>query len=467
MIKLPKYIDCELQFAKLMFKLAVNGIHLDTDLCNKYINQLQQELEEIDSELIPKMGSITSELSPLNNIYKKDGELKDIANRWIASGQPYQIDGTSMSRWEIVPANPNSDIQLRDYLLSLGWKPSEHPDAWNHKEEKNQYGKKVKLKDESGKWIRTSPKLPKEDWELDALVKQIPEAELIAKRGKRKHRLGVLKGYLKNTRADGRIPMYINPCGCGTSRVTHRVTCNVPRIESYMGRELKSVFVAEPGKVLVGCDMSGQEACMIAHLLGDQEFINFIVKNEFKYHKFFQPILKDYISDYNKVKSFNFAFLYGAQDEKLGSLCDLKPGNNKQVGAEVRKVMMKHVPGLQEATTMLEEQFSKYQAIKLIDGSWIPCRKRSALINTFCQGSGACVSKVWTCKYRLDITKQGIDSKHIIFYHDSNTDETSSECARAVARIMVNGCIWAGEYLNCKIPLSGEASVGNSWAEVK
>lgn len=467
MIELPKYIDCELMFAKICFDMANNGIYLDQVKCHKYIAALESELAEIDRELVPKMPSITKELKPLSNIYKKNGELKAHVETWINSGQPYEITDGIMRRWSVTEPSANSDNQLREYLLKLGWVPSEHPDAWNYKEETNQYGKKVKLRDAEGNWIRSTPKLPKEDWELDALVKQIPDAELIAKRGKRKHRLGVLQGYLKNVRADGRIPMNINSCGCGTTRVTHSTTCNVPRVTSYMGKELRSVFAAPEGKVLVGCDMSGQEACMLANLLGDWEFIQFIIKNDFKYHKFFQPILADYISSYDGVKSFNFAFLYGALDAKLGSLCDLRPGNDKKVGAEVRKVIMQHIPGLEEATKRLEEQFERYKAIQLVDGSWLPCRKKSALINSYCQGSGACVSKVWTCKYRADIVRRKLDSKHVIFYHDSNTEETIPELGEEVATIMKDGCVWAGEYLKMKIPITGEASIGKNWMEVK
>lgn len=468
MIKLPKYIDCELQFAKLMYLMEETGIYLDVDKCQRYLMEIRQQIALIDNDLLPAMPSKSIELTTLNNIYKKDGELNCHADRHINSGQPYEIIGTQMKRWQIDPPNPNSADQLREFLLSLGWKPSDRLDAWNYKKLKNEYGKMIVQKDSKGKWLRTTPKLPKEEWELEILAKKSPLFRLVAKRLVLQHRLSSIEGYLKHRRAeDGRIPMCINSCGTNTMRVIHSVTCNVPKVEKFMGKELRSVFAAPPGRVLVGCDMSGQEACILAHLLGDKDFIKSIQENNYKYHNYFYNICKEFVSSPGQQKGVNFAFIYGAQDRKLGTLCDLiKDPNKEKVGARLRKLLEENVPNLKEATEKLRRQFKRYGAIQGLDGRWIKCRKESALLNTYCQSGGAICSKIWTCKYRAEIDKYNLDSKHIIFYHDENAEETVESCANQVGFIMKDSINWTSEYLKMKIPLTGTYKIGTSWADI-
>lgn len=466
---LPSYLKLEIKFAELMYILADNGIYLDQDKVNKYISMLSDKITDIDKQLVPRMPKIKKELKPYTKIETKSGALKKCAQDWINSGNPYNIvshGDITMFRWEISDPNPNSAVQLRDYLLSLGWIPSDRLDAWNYKTEKNKYGKKVVLKDEDGKWIRSTPKIPSEDWELEALKKLSPSFQLVADRLQMSHRLGVLKGYLKNVRDDGRIPMKVNSCGCNTLRVTHSVTCNVPKVESYFGKELRSVFRSAPGKVMVGADMSGQEACILAHLLNDPGFTKSIVDNKFKYHRYFYEVCKDYVSSEKQQKGLNFAYLYGARDPKLGSLCDLKPGNNKAVGAEIRQILETNVPNLDAVQELLLKQYRLYGAIQGLDGRWIKCRKESALLNTYCQSGGAICSKIWTCRVCQQLDKLGIEYKLVIFMHDEIVIECESKDANRVAEIMLNSISWVGKYLNLNIALTGDVKIGKNWAEV-
>lgn len=464
---LPKYLACEMRFAELMAEMETNGIYLNKEKCLELIKKLEDEIAQIDKELVPAMPFKREKATILTNIYKKNGELNYHASNHIATGQPYSIEGNTMLRWKISPPNPGSDLQLRTFLLSLGWKPRDALDAWNYAKKKDRYGKMIIQKDEKGKWLRTTPKLPKEDWELDQLAKKSPVFKLIAERSKRKHRLGVMKGYIEKCRDDHRIPMIVNSCGTPTMRVTHKGACNVPKVGKFMGKELRSVFCAPEGRVLVGCDMSGQEACILAHLLGDAGFIKMIKDSGYKYHKYFYELSKEYISDINQQKSANFAFLYGCQDRKLGTLCDLKKDSNKEkIGAAYRKLLMKEVPGLEEATAKLLQQHRKYGAIKGLDGRWIKCRKESALINTYCQSGGAICSKIWTCKYRSAILSEALDSKHIIFMHDENAEETTPELGNRIGEIMLEGIHWTAKYLNLKIDLTGSYKVGKDWADV-
>lgn len=467
---LPKYLLCENKFAELMQTMEHNGIYLNKDRCNSLIKDIQKQIDEIDKELIPVMPKITKVEKPFNNIYKKNGELNSHASNWINSGNPWEIDSTLPSRllrWKIEQPNPGSDKQLRAYLLSIGWKPSERLEAWNYAKKKNKYGKDVIQKDANGKWIRSSPKMPKEEWELAILSKRSPVFRLIAKRLLLKHRLGTVTGYVKHCLANGRIPMRVNSCGTNTMRVTHKITCNVPKIEKFMGKELRSVFCAAPGKVLVGCDMSGQEACILAHILADKGFIKTIQDNKYKYHLYFHDICKEYVSTPDKQKGVNFAFLYGCLDPKLGSLCDLrKDKDKKKLGAELRTLIENKVPNLKAITTRLRSQFKKYGAIQGLDGRWVKCRKESALINTYCQSGGAICSKIWTCRAVQQLDNAKLEYKLIIFMHDELVVECNPEDASVIMQLLKDAITWTSEYLQMRIPLVGTAKSGHSWVEI-
>lgn len=462
---LPNYLQMEHRFADIMARMGRNGIYLNKIQCEILIHNLQEKISEIDNQLSPLIPPKHKQLKPLFDIRKQNSEYKKHVQDWISAGKLYRITGKVMERWEVEPANLNSTDQLREYLLSIGWKPSDEFESWNYKQIKNKYGKLEKVKGLDGKYIRTSPKLPTDDAELEQLAKKSPTFGLIAQRVQIKHRLSTLEGYLKNCRDNGRIPMNVNPCGCNTMRVRHSVVANVPRVTSFYGKELRSVFAVPEQKVLVGSDIAGLEACILAHYLGDKEFIDFIIKEDFKYHKFFFNILKNYVSSYDICKNLDFAFIFGGGDYKLGTMCDLVNSRNpSHVGAEVRKIMIKNIPGLEQLQSLLNSQYEKYNGIIGLDGRLIKVRKKSALINTACQSGGALIAKYWTCK--VEQVKKDIPSNLVIFYHDELAYETDKENALPLGKLMVDCIKWSGEYLKLKIPLTGSYKIGNSWGDV-
>lgn len=462
--ELPPYLAMEMRFAQLCYHIQENGMYLDIPKCEEYIKMLTKSIAELDKQIEPCIPDTIKPHTPLVNIYKKNGELKQAAQDFIETGNPYEIEGNTMIRYIRQKACLGDSKTLKSYLLSIGWKPSQDPDKWNYKTEKSGYGKLVKVKDKDGKYIRTSPKLPKEDHELEELMSISPLFKPIAQRMQQRHRLSVIEGYLKN-QVDGKLASKINPCRCNTMRVSHSVLANVPRKESYFGQEMRSLFQATPGKVLVGADVDGLEACMLANLLGDKEFIQFIKDNDYKYHKYFQKVLVDFIDGYDKIKSFDFAFIYGGGDEKLGSLCNKKKGNNIEIGKQVRAYAQKNVPGLDNLQKRLESEFTKYKGIFGVDGRWLPVRKKSALINTACQGDGAIVSKYWTCKTIAELEKRGIPHKLVMYMHDELIIETEPQYAAQVGETLANSMTAVSKYLNLKIELSASFRVGNTWGD--
>jgi len=129
------------------------------------------------------------------------------------------------SRLSYEDINLNSPDQIKAFLLANGWIPTE----WNYKVEK---GTKRFARDERGKHIKTSPKLPKEG-DLDLLEKQLggtPIGRLLSRRYLLKHRKAILsndrddgKGWLGMVREDGRLGAVCIPQATNTGRARHKV----------------------------------------------------------------------------------------------------------------------------------------------------------------------------------------------------------------------------------------------------
>jgi DNA polymerase I-like protein with 3'-5' exonuclease and polymerase domains len=134
------------------------------------------------------------------------------------------------------------------------------------------------------------------------------------------------QAWLKCVDADGRIHGYINGNGAVTSRMSHSKPnlAQVPRVGSPYGQECRSLFTAQFGWNLVGIDASGLELRMLAHYLARYdggEYVKAILEGDI--HSFNMNALG--LTDRNKSKTFIYAWLYGAGDEKLGLITDTGP----------------------------------------------------------------------------------------------------------------------------------------------
>lgn len=158
--------------------------------------------------------------------------------------------GGSFSRIRLEPLNLNSHKQVKDYLLTQGWKPTQ----WNINKETRE---------------RTSPKLTEDSF--SSIKGDL--GQMLAKRNVLRHRRNTLKnfnddtkGILNLVRADGTVPADANTLATPTSRMAHRgAVCNVPGGDAILGEEMRRCFcVKEPYRML-GADLDAIEARVMAH----------------------------------------------------------------------------------------------------------------------------------------------------------------------------------------------------------
>ena len=72
-------------------------------------------------------------------------------------------------------------------------------------------------------------------------------------------------GFESHVRVDGRIPTNVDTNATNTSRMAHRVVCNIPRVESVYGANLRALFGAGKDHLQFGFDFSSLEAMIQGH----------------------------------------------------------------------------------------------------------------------------------------------------------------------------------------------------------
>ena len=130
-----------------------------------------------------------------------------------------------------------------------------------------------------------------------------------------------------------RIHGYVNSMGANTNRMTHSSpnVAQVPAGGKPYGKECRSLFGVRKGYKLVGCDASGLELRTLAHYMGDRTYIQTLLEGDIHWVNCiavgFVPegTIRDKTSHIHdglrdNVKTFIYAFLYGAGDAKIGAI---------------------------------------------------------------------------------------------------------------------------------------------------
>ena len=301
-----------------------------------------------------------------------------------------------------------------------------------------------------------------------------PEAKLLAKRFLLEKRMGQLatgkEAWMKAVKEDGRIHGYVNHNGAVTGRCTHSGPnmAQVPRVSSLYGKECRALFVAKPGYKMVGCDAKGLELRCLAHYVAkydDGAYGRIVCEGD--PHTVNQKAAG--LSTRDQAKTFIYALLYGAGDAKLGRIVDPKATEEvaRKMGRKLRSQFMRNFPAYAALKDGLDARLEGQRApvIKGIDGRPLFIRSTHAALNTLLQSAGAVLMKRATEIACGEIAAQGIDGGMVLHVHDEFQFEVREDQAETV-KAFLPGCIEsAGCNLGFRVPMTGDAKVGNNWAE--
>lgn len=467
-------MELEHKSAWIFAEQARNGCYFETEKAIEYVDILTKIIDKTDSEILqnvppkPKKKGVE-----IKEPFKKTGDLKKAVYDWYE--EIADVVSGPFSRVEWYYMNIGSDVQLKEWLYTIGWEP----DEWNYK--KGEYNP-------DGSRIRTSPKITETSLEkLDSHL-----GRLITLRSKSSHRRSQIQGWVDTVREDHRIEAQANPQGTPTGRVRHRGVANIPKVsiyknkkdkndprngsiiwypdnqEKFFGSEMRSLFSSgpDPDSWLVGRDAAGLEARCFAHYLNNPSYTDIILNSDI--HEY--NLEKAELETRDQAKTFWYALLYGAGDEKVGSIM-LPNGTEAQKKAQGKstiRAFFDSIDGMEKLIKNVKKASGRGYLVG-IDGRKLWIRKKSAALNTLLQGAGAQImtwARIWMWEevYEQHLNRVGV--LKVLDYHDEETWESPTSKTEHVRELLIQSVVEAGKFFKFNCPLDADARIGRNWSEI-
>ncbi len=390
-------------------------------------------LYDINEELRKAEDKVHSVFEPLP-VWKKAAKLKSkfkadgtrtLAYTKQVKNQCHTNDDGEYGYFAYPPLNLGSRQQVAHHLMHYGWKPTVFTD-----------GGRPKV-DEST---------------LDGV--EIPEAQLIGRYLMLQKRKSQLIRWNKEFNEDTHsIHARVHTIGA----VTNRMSSTNPNLQQVtasnkeFGSRMRGLFIARPGKVLVGVDLSGLELRCLAHYMNDSDYTNTILTGDI--HTKNQESAG--LGTRGEAKTFIYAYLYGGGDDLIGKIV----GGGKAEGRKIKEAFLSNTPALAKLRKQIEIASNKGW-IKAIDGRHIKTRSSHSALNFLLQSAGAIIAKrAWVIfheKCTLPYNQLGV-------IHDEIQIECASEHAKAIGEQVVEAMRETTQYYNLRCPMDGEYSIGGSW----
>ena len=286
----------------------------------------------------------------------------------------------------------------------------------------------------------------------------LPEAKVVSEYLMLQKRYAQVNSWLQHVKEDGRVHGRVISNGAVTGRMTHQSPnmAQVPASHSPYGHECRSCWTVPVGKKLVGFDASGLELRMLAHYMKDEDYTNEIINGDI--HTANQRLAG--LESRNQAKTFIYALLYGAGDEKLGSVA----GGGRATGKKLRESFLHNLPSF----ASLKERVSNASSrgyLSGLDGRRLLVRSEHSALNTLLQAAGAIVMKKALVILEDYAKLWKLDYKIIGNIHDEVQSEVAEKDAEKFGWLAVECLKAAGLEFNLRCPLDGEYKVGTTWAE--
>ena len=428
----------ELETAKILKDQEQHGFYFDEYKANMLLAQMREKMCETEAE-VAKVFKPKIDERLIFRKEKKNGEVSKQGAWDSPSGKGVRLSDEEYeylsdpcnfktTRSTVVDFNIGSRKQIGEYLLEFGWKPEEFT--------------------VNGRPVVNEKTLSQ--------ITDIPQAELIKDFLMYQKREAQIKSWLEAIKDDSRVHGFVIPNGTITGRMTHREPnmAQVPSLSSPYGAECRRCWSVPSGYSLVGIDASGLELRMLAHYMEDKEYINEIINGDI--HTTNQKLAG--LESRSQAKTFIYALLYGAGDEKLGTVS----GGGREVGSRLRKSFFDNLPSFTDLKNKVSRAASRGY-LKGLDGRKLFVRSEHSALNTLLQGAGAIVMKKALVIFNEYI--KDMDAHFVCNVHDEWQVEVESSLADEVGMLGVKAIREAGEYFNLNCPLDGEYNVGSNWAE--
>ena len=458
---LVRYLSFKMKMAMLQEE---SKWKLDVDKANTLLNELELKNQEAIDELskvMPKVDKIAKRKRP-KLPFKQDGNLSVSGERWkvLAEDNGFTIEYDHEIE-EVVgqdEPNPTSSKQVKDWLFSLGWKPM----TFNFVDD------------------REIPQVKTKDGELCKSIKKLsdlhPEVLVLDSMAVVKHRIGLVKGLLKNEQNG-----YVQACIQGltnTLRFKHAVCVNLPSARKPYGLEIRGLLTAKTDNTeLCGSDMCSLEDRVKQHYMWehDEEYVLEMSKPGFDPHLDLalsaKAITEQEMQDYKdgkktdaisllryNYKGGNYALQYGAGIKTLAKQLGITMKEAKVI-SEAYWERNWSVKAIADSMVTKEVEGSTWQ-YNPVSKLWYSLRSDKDKFSTLCQGTGTYLFDMWVgfiLKEREQLTAN---------FHDEIILEVKKGNRDKCVKLLENSIQKVNSMLKLNRELQVDVQFGNNYSEI-
>ena len=285
-------------------------------------------------------------------------------------------------------------------------------------------------------------------------------------------------GLLKVIAPDGRIHSHFQQTVTATGRLSS-VDPNLQNIpvRTELGRELRRMFVAEQGRVLVDADYSQIELRVLAHVADDDAMIEAFRGGQDIHATTASKVYGVPVEDVtpqmrSSCKAVNFGIVYGISDFSLAQDIGV---TRKEAAAFIQSYLdtypgvhhyMESIKQSARETGYVETLFGRRRALPELNSKNFNLRSfgERAAMNTPIQGTAADIIKIAMLRVRDRLKAEGFEARLILQVHDELILEAPEHEAERAAALLREEMEHAAEL---RVPLVAEAKIGHSWYETK
>ena len=285
-------------------------------------------------------------------------------------------------------------------------------------------------------------------------------------------------GLLKVIAPDGRIHSHFQQTVTATGRLSS-VDPNLQNIpvRTELGRELRRMFVAEQGRVLVDADYSQIELRVLAHVADDDAMIEAFrggqdIHATTASKVYGVPVEEVTPQMRSSCKAVNFGIVYGISDFSLAQDIGV---TRKEAAAFIQSYLdtypgvhhyMESIKQSARESGYVETLFGRRSALPELNSKNFNLRSfgERAAMNTPIQGTAADIIKIAMLRVRDRLKAEGFEARLILQVHDELILEAPEHEAERAAALLREEMEHAAEL---RVPLVAEAKIGHSWYETK
>ena len=283
-------------------------------------------------------------------------------------------------------------------------------------------------------------------------------------------------GLLKVISEDGRIHTNFQMTVTATGRLssTEPNLQNIP-VRKKLGAQIRNMFVAAPGMMLVDADYSQIELRLLAHISGDETMKEAFLSGE-DFHTVtasnvfgvplseVTPILR------SRAKAVNFGIVYGISAFSLAQDIGVYPNEAKAyIDAYLEKYhgvrdYMKQIVETAKAQGYVSTVYGRRRYLPELKSSNFNMRSfgERVALNMPVQGTAADIIKLAMVNVHRRLKAEGLKARLILQVHDELIVECPGEEAEQVRQILTEEMENAARL---SVPLLADAHIGHSWAE--